>query len=71
MNFEGVNPVKKAVAVGMKRSSYFKRTELSLPSKYSKKIKYIDIASYYCPNKLPVTARVNMLIMLLVKVFAC
>ena len=34
-----------------------KGTELSLVSKYSKKIRYADIASYYCPSKLPVTAK--------------
>ena len=50
-------PVKKVVAVGRKGSNYFKWIQLSLISKYPKKIKYVGIASYYCPNKLPVTAK--------------
>ena len=54
---EEIIPVKKVVAVGTKKSNSFKGTQLSLVSKYSKKIKYVDIASYYCPSKLPVTAK--------------
>ena len=57
LNLEEVIPVKKVVAVGTKRSNSFKGTQLSLVSKYYKKIKYVDIASYYCPSKLPVTAK--------------
>ena len=71
MNLEEVIPVKKVAAVGAKRSNSFKGTQLLLASKYSKKIKYVDIASYYCPSKLPVTAKCKMLIMLLGKAFAC
>ena len=48
---------QKVVAVGTIRSNSFKGTQLLLVSKYSKKIKYVDIASYYCPSKLPVTAK--------------
>ena len=43
------------VAVGTKRSNYFKGTQLSLVTKYSKKIKYVDITNYYCQSKLPLT----------------
>ena len=46
MNFEEAIPVKKAVAVGMKRSFFIKKTQLLLPSKYPKKMKYINIGSY-------------------------
>ena len=48
-----------------------KGTELSLVSKYSKKIKYADIASYYCPRKLPVTAKCGHVDHAFGKVFAC
>ena len=34
-----------------------KGTQLLLVPKYSKKIKYVDIAGYYYPSKLPVTAK--------------
>ena len=56
MNLEEVIAVKKVVAVGTKRSKSFKVTQLLQVSKYSKKIKYVDIANYYCPSKLTVTA---------------
>ena len=45
------------VAVETKRSNSFKGTQLSLVSKYSKKIEYVDIVSYYCLSKLLVTAK--------------
>ena len=45
------------VAVGTMRSNSFKGTQLLLVPKYSKKIKYVDIAGYYCPSKLPVTTK--------------
>ena len=54
-NNASVVPVKKVVAVGTKRSNYFKGTQLSLVTKYSKKIKYVDITNYYCQSKLPLT----------------
>ena len=56
MNLEEVIPVK-VVTVGIKRSNSFEETQLSLVSRYSKKIKYVDIPSYYYPSKLPVTAK--------------
>ena len=44
------------VAVETKRSNSFIGTQLSLVSKYSKKIEYVDIVNY-CLSKLLVTAK--------------
>ena len=57
MHLKEVIPVKKVVTVGAKRTNCFNGTQLSLISKKSRKIKYVDIASYYCPSKLSVTER--------------
>ena len=57
MNLKEVILIDKVVAVGARRSNSFRGTQLSLVSKYSKKIKYVDIAIYYCPSKLPVTVK--------------
>ena len=53
MNLKEIIPVKKVVEM---RSNSFKWTQLSPLSKYSKRLN-VDIASYYCPRKLPVTRK--------------
>ena len=44
---EEVVPVKRIVAAGSKRSASSSSNQLTLVSKYAKKMKYVDIASHY------------------------
>lgn len=62
MNFEEAIPVKKAIAVGMKRSIFIKKLNFCFHQNTPKRWNILILA---------VTASKNMVIMLLIKVFVC
>ena len=55
-DLEEVVPVKRIVATGSKQSASSSFNQLTLVSKYAKKMKYVDIASHY-EQKLSVTGQ--------------